>query len=249
MVYVRSAGATNYNERTIWYRNNILVIKKTLKITIALAVAFLTIIVWRNSHILLRFTSIQFAMIIAIPILAGWYTFSLPFLGIRKIRQTGWLKPFIIGLTWAGWVTIIPLLTRQVQTAKPEVEYLSSLFLFLQNFFFFSINAILFDIKDYESDYRRRLNTFPVILGIKTTFRRVVLPASVLNIIGLTLFQYQEGFTGKQSTVQFIPYLLLLCTVANYSRQRSVLYYLVAVDGLVFVKALSGISSIIFFKR
>src|SRR3712207_8674667 len=41
------------------------------------------------------------------------------------------------------------------------------LLLWLQNFLFFSVVAIIFDIKDYRTDFYHRLKTYPVILGIR----------------------------------------------------------------------------------
>lgn len=250
MIYVRSAGAKIYNERTIWYRNNFKIIKKILKIAIVLAFALFILVTWRNIHPLFLVTPLQFLLIISVPVLAGWYTYSLPYLGIIKIRQTGWIKPIIIGLTWTGWVTVYPLVIRPLHTGQLITAYNFPAFLLtLQNFLFFSINAIIFDIKDYKNDLRHHLKTFPVIFGIKNCFRYIILPAAILNIAVFVIFQKQQNFTPVQTCLQAVPYLLLIYTIISYREQRSVLYYLAAVDGLVFVKAVCGITSILLLKK
>jgi 4-hydroxybenzoate polyprenyltransferase len=186
---------------------------------------------------------------VAFPLIAGWYTFAPGFLGIKTIRQTGWIKPFIVGLTWAGWVTIYPVIIWNVQTGlNPSFSLLSLFLLWLQNFLFFSINAIIFDIKDYRTDSYYHLKTYPVILGIKDTFRFIVIPATFLNLIVFFLFQSQKNFSFLQIAIQLIPYALLIFVIAKYHKGRNVLYYLAVVDGLVFLKATCGILSILFKK-
>ncbi|WP_018616513.1 UbiA family prenyltransferase [Segetibacter koreensis] len=250
MIYVRSVGAKNYNDRTLWYRKNLIAIKTTLKYSIVLAFIFLSFLVWKNLHTFLLLSPLQFLLILAFPLIAGWYTFAPRLFRIRKIRQIGWIKPFVVGLTWAGWVTIYPVIIWNVQRSLlPTFTLFSLLLLWLENFLFFSVNAIIFDIKDYRTDSRHHLNTYPVLLGIRNTFRFIVIPVTILNLVVFFLFQWQENFSLVQTFIQLIPYLLLILIIVKYRQGRSVLYYLVAVDGLVFAKALCGITSILFFKK
>lgn len=250
MIYVRSATAKNYNERTVWYRNNLTGIRKTLKAALVIVITFLLFLVWKNLHTLLLLSPSQLLLIISFPLIAGWYTFSPTVFHLKKIRQTGWIKPFIVGLTWSGWVTVYPILISKVQTHQPAPGIISPyVLLWLQNFLFFTVVAIIFDIKDYRDDFYHQLKTYPVILGIRRTFRFIIVPVIILNLAVFFLFQWQEKFALQQTVIQLIPYLLLISIIATYRWQKSVLYYLVAVDGLLFVKALCGITSILFFKK
>lgn len=250
MIYVRSVGTRNYNERTIWYRSHLSVIKRILKITIAITLAFFLFLVFRNLPTLLLLSPPQFLLIAAFPLAAAWYTFTPVFFKVKKIRQTGWIKPFIVGLTWAGWVTIYPVVVWQVQRKQPFHSQVLPLFLlWLQNFLFFSINAIIFDIKDYRTDSRLQLNTYPVIFGVRNTFRYIIFPLIFLNLVVFFLFQRQQGFSFLQTSIQMVPYLLLVFIIVKYRQGRRVLYYLAAVDGLVFLKAFCGITSILLIKK
>lgn len=250
MIYVRSVAAKNYNERTIWYRNNLTAIRNTLKVALVLVITFLLFLVAKNLHTLLLLSPTQLLLIIAFPLIASWYTFSPSVFHLKKIRQTGWIKPFIVGLTWSGWVTVYPIVISKVQTYQPAIGVIFPyLLLWLQNFLFFTVVAIIFDVKDYRDDFYHKLKTYPVILGIRRTFRFIIIPVIILNITVFFLFQWQEKFSLQQTLIQVIPYLLLIYIIAAYRRQKSVLYYLVAVDGLLFVKALCGITSILFFKK
>ncbi len=174
MIYVRSAGAKNYNERTLWYRSNLPVINTLLRFTLALSAAFLLYILFYNWNTFRSVTSFQWILIFAFPLAAALYTFKIPLSYIKKIRQIGWLKPFVVGFTWAGWVTVYPLLVWRVQRGSlAPTPVLPSALFWLQNFIFISILAIIFDIKDYRTDVRFKLNTYPAKLGITNTFRIV----------------------------------------------------------------------------
>lgn len=250
MIYVRSVGAKNYNERTLWYRTNLSEIKKTLQIALFVVIIFLLYLLLKNIHTLLLLSPSQCLLIILLPLIAGWYTFSPTVFRLKKIRQTGWLKPFVVGLTWSGWVTVYPILISKVQTSQESINLISPyLLLGLQNFLFFTIVAIIFDVKDYRTDANQQLKTFPVILGIRKTFRFIIIPLTFLNLVIFFIFQRQEKFSAGQTILQLIPYLLLILILVKHRQQKSLLYYLVAVDGLVFAKALFGIISILLLKK
>lgn len=250
MIYVRSVRSKNYNERSVWYFKYLTAIKTTLKIAVVLTVLFLAFLLFANQQWLFLLSPAQLLLISAFPLAAAWYTFTPRLLGLVKIRQLGWMKPFIVGLTWAGWVTIYPMIVWQVQR-KQTLDGASTDFVlqFLLNFFFFSIIAIIFDIKDFRADAHYRLKTYPVLFGVKNTIRFVVLPLTLLNLAVFFLFQSQRNFSFLQTVIQFIPYLLLLFIIATYRQGRTVLYYLAVVDGLVFLKACCGITSILIVKK
>jgi len=242
-IYVRSVSVKNYNERALWY-------KKTLTVAILLVIIFLLFFVLKNWYALLSLSSTQMLLVITLPFIAFWYTFSPAVFRLKKIRQTGWIKPFAVGFTWAGWVTVYPVVISKVQTGRPIVTIISAcILLWLQNFLFFSINAIIFDIKDYRTDSHYQLKTYPVIFGIKNTFRFIIIPLILVNLIIFTLFQLQQNFSFLQTLIQLIPYMFLVFIIAKYRQGRSVLYYLAAVDGLVFLKAVCGIASILLIKK
>jgi 4-hydroxybenzoate polyprenyltransferase len=247
MIYVRSANAKNFDERTIWYRKNLIPLKQVLYVTLVLVGAFLLYLLWNNRLNLVSYTLLQWVFIVTLPIIAALYTFKIPGLYFTKIRQIGWLKPFVVGLTWSGWVTVYPVLVWQVQRGfANEKPVMPSVLFWLQNFLFISILAIIFDIKDYRSDVRLNLKTYPATLGIRNTFRYVIYPVTIINIFIFLFFQFQHHFAPIQTAIQIIPYVLLLVVLFSYRNTRSVLYYLVAIDGLMFLKAICGIISISF---
>ncbi len=247
MIYVRSAGAKIFDERTLWYRHHFVLLKKLLLFSIALAVVLACWLLYSHFEGFQNLTVFQFFLLLLFPVIAAWYTFSFAVFRVKKIRQTGWLKSFIVGFIWAGWVIIYPVLFIQMNDGTTAPDWTSLALLFVQNFLFFSINAVIFDMRDYSTDMTYRLKTFPVLLGVRGSFLYVVCPLLCLDIIAWIFFLFYNQFTVAQACVQFAPFVCLAVVLATYRRQRSVLYYLAAVDGLVFVKAISGIISIIFF--
>jgi 4-hydroxybenzoate polyprenyltransferase len=247
MIYVRSAGAKSYDERTVWYRKHLNLIKLLLKFALALVATFIIYLLIENINAFYVFKSYQWLMIFVFPLVAALYTFRFPLLYSKKIRQIGWLKPFVVGFTWSGWVTVYPVLVWQVQSGVSfQNPVIPSVFFWSQNFLFISILAIIFDIKDRRTDVRLRLNTYPAKLGISNTFRYVIYPVFILNLGAFLLFQRQKTFSPVQIFIQLLPYLFLLWVILKHRKPRRVLYYLVVVDGLMFLKAICGIISISF---
>lgn len=248
LIYLRSTAARNYDERTLWYRSNYVVIKNTCKVALTLVAFFFAYFITRNLTGLVRSGPVNIALLLVFPALAGWYTFVPSSFNIKQIRQYGWLKPFIVSITWAGFTTIYPVITWQLQHPATH-NYGSGLLwlLFLQNLLFILVIAILFDLKDYRNDARYGLNTFAVSFGIRKTFRMIVWPVLAVNFFLFLLVQWQLQTSLLQQVIRFIPFAGLGTMVINYRQQKRVLYYLVAVDGWLFIKALTGIASILIF--
>lgn len=247
-IYIRSINAANYSDRTLWYRSNLVTIRKVLKATFVLTALFLVIIVVRNFSKLLSIPSSYLLALLIFPAIAAWYTFSPRRFSLRKIREIGFVKPFVIGFIWAGWTTVYPVIVWQIQKGSTSLLILPPALLLLQNFLFYSINAIIFDLKDYRTDSHFNLKTFPVVLGIKTTIQLVLIPLFFLNVTVFILYSCQY-LTFTSSALQSIPYVLLFLIIVTHKQQKSLLYYLAVVDGLLFVKVFAGIISSIYFKK
>jgi hypothetical protein len=69
-----------------------------------------------------------------------------------NLRNTGWLKAFIIGFVWAACVTIVPIIVLQLERGFYFTNDILVAGLFIKNWMFCTVNAIIFDLKDYEDD-------------------------------------------------------------------------------------------------
>lgn len=241
--YVRKCSFVTSNSRTNWYsRNYNLVYRSQLTITIVLALS-LGLFLFQYWEMLLSMPFRQWVLIFIFPVIAALY-YGINFFNLRKI---GWLKPFIIGWIWAGVVTIYPVLFYcLIHELDYNITLISGL-LFLKNMMFIAVLCIMFDVKDYATDYFSRLKTFIVSIGLRKTIFWLLFPLSVAGMISFIYYAVSHHFQTGKLLLNMIPFLLLCVVAYSLRRRRSILYYLIIVDGLMFVKAICGIVAMIFF--
>ncbi|MBK8340309.1 MAG: hypothetical protein IPK99_10130 [Flavobacteriales bacterium] len=167
--------------------------------------------------------------------------------GAVGLRRVGWLKPFVIAFVWAGVVTIYPVFFHQIERGEAYAFISIGLLLFLKNFMFFAMLAVLFDIKDHATDHRNALYTFIVQRGLRSTIFRLVLPLSALGLGTFVIYGTAHGFSVMRILLNTLPFALLFAVAYSLRRRRSIMYYLVVVDGLMLVKAICGSIAMRFF--
>jgi 4-hydroxybenzoate polyprenyltransferase len=138
-------------------------------------------------------------------------------------------------------VSLVPLVVLQLEGTKETVDPILAAGLFIKNWMFCTVNAIMFDLKDYEDDSNKQLKTFAVRFGIHRTISAVIIPLSVVGAISVFGFAWYRHFGPIPVFINLIPFALLLLVSYSMHRQRSIFYYLIVIDGLVLVKALCGI--------
>ena len=158
-----------------------------------------------------------------------------------NLRNTGWLKPFIIGFVWAATVNILPLILLRIESGIDIVESSLWFFLFIKNWMFCTVNAIMFDMKDYEIDSNSQLKTFVVRLGLKKTIFYILIPLLILGVISLLIFAVYMQFPPGRVLFNLIPFLLTIVVAWSMNQKKKIFYYLIVIDGLILVKAICGI--------
>ena len=113
---------------------------------------------------------------------------------------------------------------------------------------FCTVNAIMFDIKDYEDDANRQLKTFVVRIGLKKTIFYVLIPLLLIGLISLLIFTHYKNFKTITIAFNLIPFLSLLFVAYSLQRPKKILYYLIVIDGLLLVKAVCGISGMVLMR-
>ncbi len=188
---------------------------------------------------------LDYFMLAFFPFISVAYSYQiLPFNGLRILREAGTIKPFILGFAWAGFVTCYPMIALKYEGKLINPQVLPFTWLFVQNFIYISMLCILFDIKDVSSDRARGLGTLPVKLGIPKTIYLVIVPLIMINIlIKILYFNDKPQFTNAVA-LRLLPYFFVLWAALEVRKQKSTLYYLGVVDGLMLLKALVGIISI-----
>ncbi|HVX52306.1 MAG TPA: hypothetical protein VHB48_19265 [Chitinophagaceae bacterium] len=234
------------NRRTQWYIQNRKGIAAARFVFYIITAASAVYIVYRFGANIFNIKVWQWLLIASVPAVALAY-YGPPFKRFKhyNLRQTGWLKPFIIGYVWAGSTTIYPLIFYQVETGQPYIITYTGILLFIKNLMYISVLGIMFDIKDYAADHNRHLKTFVVQVGLRKTLFYIILPLSALGFLSFAVFAFFSHFGWVRVLFNSIPFILLLWVGYSMHERRSIMYYLVVIDGLMLLKALCGILGMI----
>ena len=237
--YMRKSGESK-NPRTNWYTRNYEIMRwHQFLIGIVLAVSGILFLANYFDQ-LLKISLVQWMVLLVFPAVAALYYGMNCLPGKYNLREIGWLKPFIIGFTWAGLVTIYPVLFYGMINNQ-EYEFTRvGMLLFLKNGMFISVLCIMFDVKDYASDCLCSLKTFVVSLGLRKTIFRILLPMSAIGLVLFTGYAAAQHFHKMRIILNILPFLLLAAVAYSLRRRRSLLYYLSVVDGLMLAKAICG---------
>ncbi len=164
-----------------------------------------------------------------------------------NLRSYGILKPLVIGSIWAGVGVYAPFLylklSDQAYKGMAHVPIL-----YISNALYISIIAVLFDIKDFESDANKQMKTLVVRMGLTKTINWIVLPMITLILMATLRYSFLHGFTGYQILLNTIPLILLISVSYQMHQRKSILYYLAIIDGLIVVKAACGIIATLLFS-
>lgn len=112
-----------------------------------------------------------------------------------------------------------------------------------------AVLAIMFDIKDYADDANGMVKTFVVRVGLRKTIFFILLPLIIIGLLSFTIFAINSSFSLPHYLINLIPFILLLIVAYSMHRRRSILYYLVIIDGLMLVKGICGIAGALLFYK
>ena len=242
--YIAETVNTVANERTLWYVQN----KKrifTTQATLTVLSVFFGLLLTPNIIDGVKALTVQsIATILIFPSIGVLY---YGFDAKLSLRNTHWLKPFIIGFVWAGVVTLFPLFYTQLQAKQQLILTHTSCLLFIKNVMCITVLAIMFDIKDYATDYNKQLKTFVVSFGLRKTIFSILIPLTIIGFVSFILFVTSHHFPIFRIVVNTIPFILLLWVIYSLHQRKPILYYLITIDGLMLVKAICGIVGMMYF--
>lgn len=246
--YMTDISVETINKRTQWYNQNRKIVKASQALMICTALAICVYILrlhYRTIHLDMQ----TWFLLLIFPVTAVlYYGINSSLFGNYNLRDKGWLKPFVIGFTWAGFVTIYPVYYYYFENRLPYTPDSLTVFLFLKNFIFISVLCIMFDIKDYASDYHHHIKTFVVQAGLRRTIFYIIIPLTLFGLLTFIIFVVYERFHLSRILLNTIPFILLLLVGYSMRLRRSTLYYLVVVDGLMLVKAVFGIVAMLIYS-
>lgn len=240
--YVTESTAATNNPRTKWYQQHTSHAKFSQLILTVFVIGGGIFYAAKYYKGLFSLSVVNWMGILSVPVAALLY-YGLSWHNIFrfKLRQNGWLKPFVIGFVWAGTVTIYPIIFKAVQTQSAYPVSFFSAWLFIKNWMFITVLCIMFDIKDYATDHNQQLKTFVVRTGLRKTIFLIIIPLTIAGWLAFLIFSKYNHFPVFRVAVNSIPFILLLMTAYSMHRRKSILYYLIIIDGLMIVKAACGI--------
>jgi hypothetical protein len=248
--YIRINNPESVNPRISWYTKyakTILYLQYTyivLCIFLLLYYAYYLFYKQHLTHLIFFFNLIYlipFALAAAL-----YYGLSANGIGKHNIRKIGWLKPIIIGFTWAGVTTIFPFVFNSMEFNQLIVFSNTIILLFIKNMMFVITLAIMFDIKDYASDYNHELKTFVVRYGLRKTIFCILLPLCIVGLGSFIVVAQLKDFSAIKIILNIIPFLALFYIAYSMIKRRSILYYLIIIDGLLLLKGVCGSLSMLF---
>lgn len=241
--YVRRGPVTDGNPRTQWYRRHFsFVCGSQIFLTLWL-VAGAAAFYWTYHPAIGKMSLAEWGLLAVFPLVGAFY-YGGRFLSYGfNLRRVGWLKPFIIGFAWAGLTLVYPVLFSRIQYDHRLTLTWFPFMLFLKSFMFVSMLAILFDIKDRAADVESGLDTWVVRFGLRKTLYNVTLPLTVLGVLTFLTYATARGFSMPRMLLVLVPFALLMLAIISLKKPRSLLYYLVVIDGLMLAKALFGIAA------
>ncbi|WP_026628394.1 UbiA family prenyltransferase [Dyadobacter alkalitolerans] len=239
--------AFSSNPRTEWYRTHYSFtrISQYVLFTICTGIAGWFLI--RDFNKLLHLPLANWLLLLSIPGAAILYYGLLPKSFISfNLRNTGWLKAFVIGFVWAGFVNVFPITMLRIEQGIVVHEPIFMFWLFVKNWMFCTVNAIMFDMKDYEDDANIQLKTFAVRIGLSNTIVYVLVPLLLIGLLSFLSFAFFQRLSTPTLMLNLLPFVCLLGVAFALQKPKSVLFYLIVIDGLLLVKAICGITGSFF---
>lgn len=248
--YTHLNDATSTNKRVQWYFNYSKTINK-------LQVFYLAAFVLLGSYYVYFLLSINegafhavyynLLFLIPFPLTAILY-YGLPTKGLSEnnFRKIGWLKPFIIGFTWAGLVSIYPSIFYSLESDVKFQLSFTTILLFIKNMMFVCTLCIMFDIKDYAADYNKEIKTFVVTYGLRRTIFYILVPLCIVGLVSFLITAYVREFSSLKIFFNLTPFVALLIVAYSLKKRKAILYYLIIIDGLLLLKGICGSLSVYF---
>jgi hypothetical protein len=244
-------GATStenaQNPRMAWYGKHHTFIHRS---QIILSTVFAGFFIYMLSRDYMAILHLPLLYWVAVGIVIGmailYYGLVPVFFFNLNLRNTGWLKPFIIGFIWAATANFLPLILLRIESGIDFSESPLWFFLFIKNWMFCTVNAIMFDMKDYAIDSNSQLKTFVVRMGLKKTIFYVLIPLLVLGMLSLLIFAGIEHFSMGRVLFNLVPFVLTLIVAYSMNKRKKIFYYLIVIDGLILIKAICGIMAMQF---
>ena len=233
--------ADSADPRVMWHHRHRDVVERLQRWALLALIALSIWMAIRHRASIQTMTPLEWIVLLVFPCAGSLYYRSPAISRGITLRQSGWLKPFVIGFVWAGVVVAYPILFARLQYGQQTQLSLFPYLLFVKTLMFVAVLAMLFDIKDRDVDRRVGLSTVVTLVGLERTLFQVSLPLTVLGVATFLSYATMQHLTIPRVLLVLAPFGLLVAGIVSLTRPRTILYYLTVVDGLMLAKALLDI--------
>jgi len=232
----------NHNPRTLWYSKHRRFVNSNLRFSLGISIILGIYLAASHFNALVHLPVFYWLALLVVALAAVLYYGLVPKSFYRlNVRNTGLLKSFVIGFVWASCVNIFPLIWLRIAFHISVMDYLLVGWLFLKTFMFCTVNAIMFDIKDYAEDANKQLKTFVVRFGLRNTIFQILIPLLLIGVVSIAVFALYRHFGFVPFLINLLPFVLSLIVAYSMHKRQNILYYLIVIDGLLLIKAICGI--------
>jgi len=142
----------------------------------------------------------------------------------HRLKALPGAKLLLIALVWTYATAGLPMLDSGVAFNPSAIAIL------LARFFFIAAVALPFDLPDMQRDRRSGIATLPILLGVNTT-QRVAFALIAVSAI-FSLFN-----PWPDASALLVSCACVAGLIAGLRPDRGVLYFMVALDGMLLVQA------------
>lgn len=234
------------NLRARWYVNNKSFLKYSQWILFAISMGLATYLLVKNIDAVLLLPIDYWLSISAVLFAGGFYYGLLPKSYFKlNLRNKGWFKAFVIGFVWACCANVLLLIILKIELDINDGDWPLWIWLFVKNWMFCTVNAIMFDIKDYPTDANKDLRTFVVRYGLRHTIFYILIPLLLIGLVALLIFAELRNLNLSQLIFNILPFIATIVVAYSMRKRHKILYYLMVIDGLILFKSLCGILGVI----
>jgi 4-hydroxybenzoate polyprenyltransferase len=172
----------------------------------------------------------HFLFLIILGMIAFLYSIPfLPFKQKKRIKDYGILKITTLSLLWT-------LVTVWFPIVESPFSIISFQLIFLRRFIFIFILCLLFDIRDIEVDSAENINTLPIRMGIRKTYRLAY--GLLYFFVALSIIQLVRNPDYIQFSAMLLSATATFFIIRFSKGNKNDLYYLGAVDGMMLLQAI-----------
>ena len=150
-------------------------------------------------------------------------------LGVRSLRDWGLSKIFTLTAVWTIVTCILPMLFWNKNPLSYPYEI-------AMRFVFMFALCVAFDVRDMETDLKRKIQTLPNLIGFQKSMW--LMKGTLVLFLVLSVIQYWRYPSVGRLVAEILTTILCFVVLKKVTPQRNEQYFLGWVDGMMLVYGL-----------